>query len=52
VTFSPGLPAGLAAALLALDALGWRAVAATFDRERHHRSANGEPNHGADRRAG
>jgi hypothetical protein len=25
---------GLAAALLAVDALGWRAVAAMFDRER------------------
>jgi ABC-2 type transport system permease protein len=31
---SLGLALGLAAALLALDALGWRAVAAMFDRER------------------
>ncbi len=29
-----GLVVGLAAALLAVDALGWRAVAAMFDRER------------------
>jgi ABC-type Na+ efflux pump permease subunit len=34
ITPSTGLALGLAAALLALDALGWRAVAATFDRER------------------
>jgi hypothetical protein len=31
---STGLALGLAAALLALDGLGWRAVAAMFDRER------------------
>ncbi len=31
---STGLALGLAAALLAVDALGWRAVAAMFDRER------------------
>jgi ABC-type Na+ efflux pump permease subunit len=31
---STGLAIGLAAALLAIDALGWRAVAAMFDRER------------------
>jgi hypothetical protein len=31
---SVGLALGLAAALLILDALGWRAVAAMFDRER------------------
>jgi ABC-type molybdate transport system ATPase subunit len=31
---SAGLALGLAAALLALDGLGWRAVAAMFDRER------------------
>jgi hypothetical protein len=29
-----GIAIGLAAALLAVDALGWRAVAAMFDRER------------------
>jgi ABC-type Na+ efflux pump permease subunit len=34
ITPSTGLTLGLAAALLALDALGWRAVAAMFDRER------------------
>ena len=34
ITPSAGLALGLAAALLALDALGWRAVAAIFDRER------------------
>jgi ABC-2 type transport system permease protein len=34
ITPSTGLAVGLAAALLALDALGWRAVAAMFDRER------------------
>jgi ABC-2 type transport system permease protein len=34
ITPSTGLALGLAAALLALDALGWRAVAAMFDRER------------------
>ena len=31
---STGLALGLAAALFALDGLGWRAVAAMFDRER------------------
>jgi ABC-2 type transport system permease protein len=31
---SAGLTLGLAAALLALDGVGWRAVAAMFDRER------------------
>jgi len=34
ITPSTGLALGLAAILLALDALGWRAVAAMFDRER------------------
>jgi len=34
ITPSTGLTLGLAAALLAVDALGWRAVAAVFDRER------------------
>jgi ABC-type transport system involved in multi-copper enzyme maturation permease subunit len=34
ITPSTGLALGLAAALLAVDALGWRAVAAMFDRER------------------
>ncbi len=34
ITPSTGLAVALAAALLALDALGWRAVAAMFDRER------------------
>ena len=34
ITPSTGLAIGLAAVLLALDALGWRAVAAMFDRER------------------
>jgi ABC-2 type transport system permease protein len=34
ITPSTGLAIALAAALLALDALGWRAVAAMFDRER------------------
>ncbi len=34
ITPSTGIAIGLAAALLALDALGWRAVAAMFDRER------------------
>jgi ABC-2 type transport system permease protein len=34
ITPSTGLALGLAAALLVLDALGWRAVAAMFDRER------------------
>ncbi len=34
ITSSTGLAVGLAAALLAGDALGWRAVAAMFDRER------------------
>ena len=34
ITPSTGLAVGLAAVLLALDALGWRAVAAMFDRER------------------
>lgn len=34
ITPSTGLALGLAALLLALDALGWRAVAAIFDRER------------------
>jgi ABC-type Na+ efflux pump permease subunit len=34
ITPSTGLAVGLAAALLALDALGWRAVGAMFDRER------------------
>jgi ABC-2 type transport system permease protein len=31
---STGLALGLAAVLLAVDVLGWRAVAAMFDRER------------------
>ena len=31
---TPGLALGLAGALLIADALGWRAVAAMFDRER------------------
>jgi ABC-type Na+ efflux pump permease subunit len=34
ITPSTGLALGLAAALIAVDALGWRAVAAMFDRER------------------
>jgi ABC-type Na+ efflux pump permease subunit len=34
ITVSTNLAIGLAAALLAVDALGWRAVAAMFDRER------------------
>ncbi len=34
ITPSTGLALGLAAALVAVDALGWRAVAAMFDRER------------------
>jgi ABC-type Na+ efflux pump permease subunit len=34
ITPSTGLSLGLAAALLAVDGLGWRAVAAMFDRER------------------
>jgi ABC-type Na+ efflux pump permease subunit len=34
ITASTGLSLALAAALLALDGLGWRAVAAMFDRER------------------
>ncbi len=34
ITPSTGLVLGLAAVLLAVDALGWRAVAAMFDRER------------------
>ncbi len=34
ITPSTGLAVGLAAALLAVDAFGWRAVAAMFDRER------------------
>jgi ABC-type Na+ efflux pump permease subunit len=34
ITVSTGLALGLAAALLAVDGLGWRAVAAMFDRER------------------
>ncbi|MFZ0377675.1 MAG: ABC transporter permease subunit [Solirubrobacteraceae bacterium] len=34
ITASTGLSLALAAALLALDALGWRAVAVMFDRER------------------
>lgn len=34
ITPSTGLAVGLAAALLALDALGWRAAAGMFDRER------------------
>jgi ABC-2 type transport system permease protein len=34
ITPSTGLAIGLAAALRAVDALGWRAVAAMFDRER------------------
>jgi ABC-type Na+ efflux pump permease subunit len=34
ITPSTGLAVGLAAILLALDALGWRAVTAMFDRER------------------
>jgi len=34
ITVSATLAIGLAAALLAIDALGWRAVAAMFDRER------------------
>jgi ABC-2 type transport system permease protein len=34
ITPSTGLALALAAALLAVDALGWRAVAAMFDRER------------------
>jgi ABC-2 type transport system permease protein len=34
ITPSTGLAVGLAAALLALDVFGWRAVAAMFDRER------------------
>jgi ABC-2 type transport system permease protein len=34
ITPSTGLALALAAALLIVDALGWRAVAAMFDRER------------------
>jgi ABC-2 type transport system permease protein len=34
ITISPALAIGLAVALLAVDALAWRAVAAMFDRER------------------
>jgi ABC-2 type transport system permease protein len=34
ITVSTGLALGLAAVLLAVDGLGWRAVAAMFDRER------------------
>ncbi len=34
ITASTGLALGIAAALLAVDGLGWRAVAAMFDRER------------------
>ena len=34
ITPSTGLALGLAAALLIVDGLGWRAVAAIFDRER------------------
>ena len=34
ITVSTALAVGLAAALLAVDVLGWRAVAAMFDRER------------------
>jgi ABC-2 type transport system permease protein len=34
ITPTVGLTLGLAAALLAVDGLGWRAVAAMFDRER------------------
>ena len=34
ITSSTGLAVGLAAALLAVDVLGWRAVAGMFDRER------------------
>ena len=34
ITVSTGLAVGLAAVLLAVDLLAWRAVAAMFDRER------------------
>jgi hypothetical protein len=34
ITVSTGLAVGLAAALLAVDLLAWRVVAAMFDRER------------------
>jgi ABC-2 type transport system permease protein len=34
ITVSAGLAVGLAAVLLAIDLLAWRAVAAMFDRER------------------
>ena len=34
ITVSTALAVGLAAALLAIDLLAWRAVAAVFDRER------------------
>jgi ABC-2 type transport system permease protein len=34
ITVSAGLAIGLAAVLLAIDLLAWRAVAAVFDRER------------------
>jgi hypothetical protein len=34
ITPTLGLALGLAAGLLTVDALGWRAVAAMFDRER------------------
>ena len=34
ITVSTALPLGLAAALLAVDLLAWRVVAAMFDRER------------------
>jgi ABC-2 type transport system permease protein len=34
ITVSTALALGLAAALLAIDLLAWRVVAATFDRER------------------
>jgi hypothetical protein len=34
ITPTLGLPLGLAAGLLPVDVVGWRAVAAMFDRER------------------
>jgi ABC-2 type transport system permease protein len=51
ITPSTGLTVGLAVALLAVDALGWRAVAAMFDRERLIAGTRSSPNAGARQRA-